>query len=156
MIEEKHNWYGKVKFTVYEGPMEDGVVKEEITLYNQTTDVGKTLLASAFGGVDARTKVVAWGTGTTAVSSAHTALATESGRKDVSGYAAGASTGQYITNCYIAPTEGNIHIYEIGWFGGATASKDTAGSGTMIARVLYDHNKLSTESIYIQRTDTIA
>lgn len=114
---------------------------------------GLNLLRDGLRATDGAIKFLAWGTGTTAVANTQTALATEVGRKAITTQTP-SDHGILQTQTYIAPNEGICAMKELAWFGGAAATV-AAGSGTMYARVLYDHNKTNTESITVTRTDTI-
>lgn len=143
------DWTGHVKVTVFDGPMEDGVVKEVREFHNLVTTDGKNLLLSALGGTSAKITDMAWGTDNFVVLplavTNHT-LGTENSRKAVTN-SAKSSDLHWVTRCYLNPGEANVHIYELGWFG--------AGN-VLIARVAYDHTKTSAESILIERTDIFA
>lgn len=62
--------------------------------------------------------------------------------------------GQALTTLYLAPQDANSVIAELGWFAGASAS-GVAGSGALVAHVLYNHQHGATESLQINRTDTL-
>ena len=107
--------------------------------------------------VDSGIRYMAWGSGSTAVAATDTVLDTETGRKAITSFADGA-TGVKVTTVYLAPTEANSSLAELGWFATstATASVDT---GVLVARVLYPGGtrvKTDQQSIEIERTDTIA
>lgn len=90
------------------------------------------------------------GNSTTAFSASQTTLGNEQFRKVVTSYTNGASHGEIIITCYIAPNDAvGLDIEEVGIFGGNGASA-TANSGVMIGRCLYTHNpKSNTESIQL-------
>lgn len=90
------------------------------------------------------------GSGTTAFNAAQTALITPQFRKAVTSYTNGASHGEIIIVCYIAPNDANgIDIEEVAVYGGNAATA-TISSGVMIGRALWTHNpKANTESIQL-------
>jgi len=83
-----------------------------------------------------------------------TALDHEQYRKPVTDFS-DTTDAQLVTIVYVNPTEGNGFLYEeVGWFAGAAAG-DTAGSGVMVARLLYCRtDKTNLLSIEIDRTDS--
>ena len=90
---------------------------------------------------------VALGTGSTAPGVGQTQLAAESFRKAVTSYVNGANPGQVLINMYLGPGDDvGDNIAEIGFFGGSAAT-GTANTGVMLARGLYSHVKLASESI---------
>lgn len=119
------------------------------------TSVGKNLLRDARkGSNNAKVTYVALGTSSTAPSASDTKLGAESFRKAISSYASG-GTGEALANAYIAPTEAvGMVIAEVGFFGGTSASA-TPNSGILIARGLFSHTKLGTESLTLQFDETI-
>ena len=62
--------------------------------------------------------------------------------------------GNYFTEVYIDPADGNGTVEEIGWFAG-TAASATPGTGTLIARVLYSRTKTAEEAWVIERIDSV-
>ena len=120
-------------------------------------------LAGDWGNIlDAKIEHIAIGDNDTAPAVTDTTLGNEVFREaltdeDVS------VTAQYTTIFYLAPNEPAgllpLGIEELGWFvgigsndWGAGAGKDT---GTLIARVLYEHTKPAVESIQFERIDSI-
>ena len=149
-IQEKLGWTGRIKVT---STYRDGRVEIE-EFDNLITDAGRNLLRDALRQpTDAEIKYIAWGSGTTAPTVANTALGTETGRKAVTKQTVG-TAGVVVTTVYLAPFDANMQIQELGWFAGVGATA-TAGSGVMVARVLYSKLKTELESIQIDRTDTI-
>jgi hypothetical protein len=120
------------------------------------TTVGKNLLRDARKGTNsAKVTYVALGTSNTSPTAGDTKLGAEVFRKAISSYASG-GTGESLANGYIAPTEAvGISINEVGFFGGSSATS-VANSGILIARGLYAHTKLGTESITLQFDETIS
>lgn len=119
------------------------------------TDAGRTLIRDARRGVltDIKVKYVAIGTNSTAPSAANTQLGAESFRKLVTSTSA-ISAGVGLLSLYLAPGDAvSVGIQEVGWFAGAGAT-GTANSGVLIARGLYAHTKLASESIQIDFTLT--
>jgi hypothetical protein len=97
---------------------------------------------------------VALGTGNTAPSAGDTQLVAEVFRKAVTSYLNG-STGEILINMYLAPGDAvGDGIQEVGFFGGNSASP-LANTGVLLARGLYSHTKLNTESIQFQLDLTI-
>ncbi len=151
-LRETTRWTGRIHVAVWNIY---GVLTDEESFDNQITTAGHDLLASALGGVDAEIRYLAWGNGTVAPSAADTALGNELGRKVVTTQTSGAAgSGEYVTTTYLGPNDANVQIEELGWFAGASASA-TAGSGVMVARVLYSRNKTNLESIQVDRTDDV-
>lgn len=86
---------------------------------------------------------------------AQTSLDNEQFRKAVTSQN-NATNAQLITTVYVNPNEGNGFSYaEVGWFAGSSAS-GTAGSGIMMARLLYVPStaKSNLVSIEVDRTDS--
>jgi hypothetical protein len=119
------------------------------------TTVGKNLLRDARKGTNtAKVTYVALGTGNSAPTAAQTRLDAEIFRKAISSYTSG-GTGESLANGYIAPTDAvGVAIAEVAFFGGSSATS-TPNSGIMIARGLYAHTKLGTESITMVFDETI-
>ena len=93
---------------------------------------------------------MAVGTSNTAPAVTDTQLGNEVFRKQVTTYTNGGSTGEVLVTAYIAPSELNgTAIAEVGFFAGNSATA-TANSGVLLARGLYSHSKVSTESISLQ------
>lgn len=134
----------------------DGNETERHTFKNLITNKGKELMAKSLAdsGLDTEIKYIALGDSTVAASVTDTGLGNERFRKAVTKQEYQGSNAM-LTTVYIAPYEANFGIQEIGWYAGASAS-GTAGSGTLVARVLYSRTKTSTESIQFDRTDTFS
>ncbi|SRR6266699_1934983 len=113
------------------------------------TNAGHNLLRNGMEGADnPKIVYVALGTSNTAPAASDTKLGTEAFRKAVTSYTNG-STGEVIFNGYIAPSDAvGVGIQEVGWFGGNGATA-TANTGVLLARGLYNHSKLATESIQL-------
>lgn len=75
-----------------------------------------------------------------------TQLQSEFFRKAITSVGNGASTGEALVNLYLAPGDANSQIFEVGWFAGSSASA-SANTGVLVARGVYAHNHLGTESI---------
>lgn len=121
------------------------------------TNVGHNLIRDALKGADnAKILYFALGSGTSTPAASQTKLDTELFRKAISSYANGASTGEALINCYVAPTDAvGANIQEVGVFAGNSA-KSTANSGIMVGRALWAHNpKLNSESITLQLDITV-
>lgn len=171
---DTHMWRGVVRVTVRRhdrpynraefakligfGYIDDEKIVDMVEFDNLIVNTGKNHFRDVLSGavVDGEIKALAWGLSNTAPNISQTRLVTESGRKQVTNQRNGASVGQLITTVYIAPTEGNVSIRELGWFAGPSTSFVTPNTGTMIARVLYTRDKNQLESIQVDRTDTIA
>src|SRR5712691_493381 len=114
------------------------------------TTGGRNLLRNGMSGAnDPRITYVALGTSNTAPTTGDTQLGAEVFRKAVTSYTNGA-TGEVLINMYLAPGDSvGSNIQEVGFWGGSSAS-GTANSGVLLARGLYSHTKLITESIQFQ------
>lgn len=82
-----------------------------------------------------------------------TTLHNETFRKAVTVQSA-PGAGQASTTLYLSPQDANSVLAELGWCAGGDATL-TANSGVLIARVLYNHQHTSQESIQVVRTDTL-
>ena len=122
---------------------------------NLITGVGLNLLRDVLSGVatDGQIKYMAWGNNATAPASGNTTLGNELGRKAITSRDPG-SAGVLTTITYLAPYDAVGGIEELGWFAGPAATS-AAGSGIMVARVLYSKTKTDLESIQVDRVDTI-
>jgi len=142
---------------------EKGKITEQVVLKNTITNLLFNLYRDALAGdwgniLDAKIKHIAIGDDNTAPAVADTTLGNEVFRvaitdEDVS------VTAQYTSIFYLAPDEAIGAIKELGWFAG-TGSLDWGGgagkdTGTLIARVLYEHTKTAVESIQFERIDSI-
>lgn len=127
------------------------------------TTAGKNLFAAAAMGTDScQVSYIAVGTSNTAPTVGDTKLAAESSasgaRKSIANngtYAAGANPGEFTINITLqAPDASGVNIQEVGFFGGNSAST-TKDSGILIARALYSHTKLATETLTLTFDMTI-
>lgn len=153
-LNERHGWHGRIRVT---GRDKAGRVLFVDEFDNLLTNVGLDVLSSALGSAvagHAQIKYLAWGTGTTAPNVADTVLDTEVGRQTITDATDGA-TGEWVTTTYLAPATAVVHIKELGWFAGPSAT-GTVDTGVLLARVLYDRDKSNVESLQIERTDTLA
>lgn len=152
MINEQTGWRGRVRVT---STFADGSTQVD-EFDNLITDAGRNWLASALSGsAGAGIRYVALGAGGSEPAAGDTALADERFRKQITKQMA-LGGGQMLTTAYIAAGEANdFAISEIGWYAGNSASA-TAGSGVLIARVLYSRQKTQIESLQIDRIDTIS
>jgi len=114
------------------------------------TTVGKNLIRDGLSNANKPLiSYVALGTDSTAPSAGDTALKAEAFRKAVTSYTNG-STGEILVNMYLSPADAvGLVIAEVGFFGGSSAST-TANSGVLLARGLYSHTHVNTESIQFQ------
>ena len=152
-MHEHHPWTGTVTVRILDA--ETGAERERVTFPNLITDAGLDLLRDALmDGTDARIRYLALGAGATAPASGDTTLTDERWRTEISQRTA-LGTGQLDTVVYVPPGEANDFIIEeIGWFAGSGAGP-SANTGTLLARVLYNHDKTALESLQIDRLDTI-
>ena len=149
-VAEEIPWKGVVRITVRR-PGSRGIVT---VIENIITDDGRDLLAAALWDGSALPEItyLAVGDDDTTPVVGDTALGNERFRKVVTASTAG-GTGEAITTTYLAPFDANFQIEELGFYGGAAS--EAAGSGTLIARVLYSKDKDNLESIQVERTDTV-
>jgi hypothetical protein len=90
---------------------------------------------------------VAVGTSATAPAATDTQLGAEVFRKVLTTDAAGAAAGEGLFTLYLAPGDAvGVVIAEVGWFSGPSAGSG-ANTGVLVARALYSHTKVITESI---------
>ncbi len=118
------------------------------------TDTGRNLVRDARRGLvtDLKIKYVAVGTNSTAPAAGQTQLLAESFRKVLTSMAASPPTGQETFTLYLSPGDAvSVGIQEVGWFAGSAAT-GVANSGVMVARGLYAHTKLASESIQVDFT----
>jgi len=150
---EGMHWSGLVRVTIT--PLDGGPV-EVSEFPNLITTDGKNLVRDALRGVttDLAIKYLGVGTDNTAPSAGQHTLIAESMRKAVTSQST-PGNGQTKTTVYLSGTDANVGINELGWFAGPLAT-GSAGSGVMVARVLYAHTKTSLESIQVDRTDTFS
>lgn len=153
LVREHWDWHGWVRATVIDHDTGRVFVEE---FPNLIVNAGLNLMRDVIGGFasDGKIHYVALGTSSTAVAAGDTQLGAESFRKAVTQYDNTPGTGQVKTTLYVAPGEALIAIAELGWFAGSTATS-SANTGTLLAHTLYSHTHVSTESITIQRTDTL-
>jgi hypothetical protein len=113
------------------------------------TTAGRNLLRDGGSGAqNPKVTYVALGTSSTAPTIGDTQLGGEIFRKAITSYTTGAN-GEILINGYLAPSElVGITVQEVGFFGG-NATK-TANSGTLLARGLFAHTHIITESIQLQ------
>lgn len=150
-VAEHIPWHGRIRVTTR---YRSGRVEVE-EFDNLITDAGRNLLRDALDGTvaDCAIKYLAWGNGAVAPAPGDVALGNELGRKAVTKQQTG-TAGVLTTTVYLAPFEANVQIQELGWFAGAGAGA-AAGSGVLVARVLYSRLKTDLESIQVDRVDTI-
>ena len=126
--------------------------RSPIRIKNMITNAGLAAMAKAAAGLGSmRIKYLAIGSSSTAVSASQIKLVAETARFPV---AAGSSSGAVATTVFnILSGEGIGQIEELGIFVGDDATNE-ADSGTLLSRVLWSHDKSSSEEITITRTDT--
>jgi len=144
---------GNVKITVRSL---DGKVIEETYLKNALVMSGRKLWRDMLKGTitDGQIKYVGVGSSNQVIADADIKLVAETFR-NVRTTDAVPADDSYITTFYLGPTQANGTIKEIGWFCGVDATA-IANSGVLLARVLWSHTKLDSESVEITRTDSIA
>jgi hypothetical protein len=133
----------------------NGILIESTSFHNQVTDGGLNWIADSLRSStqDCEIKYLGWGSSNLAVSTAHTTLSSEFGRKSITSQSS-SNVGVCETVCYIGPTEAtSTDIKELAWFAGSSAIA-TADTGRMISRVLYSRAKTVLESITVTRVDT--
>ncbi|GEM_PF-1636541 len=130
-----------------------GLVTVEV-FNNLITNGGKNLDRDSWQGVvtDSKIKYLAVGDGTSAPSASQTTLDNERYRQQMTSYTPG-STGVLTSTCVIGPGAALFHWQELAWFAGASATS-AANTGVMVARVLYNHDHSSAESVQVDRQDT--
>jgi len=149
---QRAGWRGRVRVTSH---LPDGTERLLLDTENLITDDGLDQLATALRSSAAnagRLRYLAWGDDTTPPVAGDSDLGNELGRVQVTSSVAGA-TGVVVTTTYLSSTV-IASIEELGWYGGPLASS-TPGSGTLMARVLFSHEKIAGESLQIERTDTL-
>jgi len=147
-------WYENIKIDVYDL---DGKLVDTTEFHNKLTEISLNWMADALRKSppqDCEIKYMGWGSSNLAVSSSHTALSAERGRKIIT-VQSSSGIGKCFTVCYLGPTEATTDIEELAWFAGSAAIA-SANTGCMISRVLYSRVKTALESITITRTDTFA
>lgn len=137
----------------------DGNITGVEQTHNVVTNLALDLFSEALRGTDVSALEINFlavgtgaATGSDAPSASDTQLTNEVFRKNITFQAGG--TNRMTTITVIAPSEANVNITELAWFGGDATS--TANSGTMIARVAYTRAKNSGESLQVNRQDTFA
>lgn len=129
-------------------------VNNQLMRINQSVRT-QMLMGSYTGGADAlAVKYFAFGTGDEAVTPEDTALDLEVYRKQIT-QMQNPEAGVVQTVVSLGAQECNYHIREIGVFAGPDAAI-TAGSGTLLSRILVDIEKNTNIVLNIVRTDTCA
>lgn len=141
-IRERIGIVAPVRFLVYDHELER-VVRDEV-VYNKVVDVWLNVLRDSARGLesDLTYRQLAWGNNATAPAGGDTALGNELARKDVTLKTAGAA-GIVTATTHVAQGEANTQLEEWGLFGGPV------GDLTMVARVLWSHDKNDGESIQV-------
>ena len=154
MIKSKLGWNGKFIFKIKN--LITGEIKTEI-IENRIMDDILDELVSVLdaGSTDLEIKYLAVGTGNTAVTDGDTELDTEFFRIIPSISPVLSDTGEITTEFTLIDTDGNCQIEEVGIFVGSTASA-AADSGKLLSRILWSHEKTSSEEITLIRIDTIS
>lgn len=149
----KLGWKGKFVFKIRN--IETGEVKIE-EVENRIMDARLDDLINTLDGVapDITIKYLAIGTGNTAITDSDTVLDTEYFRTAPSIAPANSGTGEVTTEFRILDNEGNCQIEEVGIFVGAAAT-GSADSGKLLSRILWSHEKTSSEELTLLRIDSI-
>ncbi len=151
MLNARSRWRTNIRVTARD--LQGRVLAVQM-FHNLITNDGLNLIRDGLSGdiTDSEIKYVAIGDDNTAPLVGDAALGNETFRKARTSYTRPAA-GQVNTVHYIAPAEAVGTIEELGGCAG-TAAGAGAGSGEMIARVLYSRTKTALESIQIERLDT--
>ena len=146
MFRDKIGISGELRVSVLD---ENGVLKEERTIPNLITTVGKTFIASRIDGTTANVMShMAIGTSSTAAAAGNTALVAESARVAVDSSTASAATEVYVAT-FPAGT-GTGAITEAGVL-------NASSSGTLLCRTVFSViNKGSSDSMIITWTITVS
>jgi hypothetical protein len=150
-LEEATPWVGKVRIIVRRA----GYAPVVTELENLVTNAGRNLLAQALRDPSAPAPEItymSWGSDDTAPTVTDIALGSEYGRKQITSQAS-VGTGSTLTTTYLGPGDANGSIEELGWWAGDASG--VPGSGILVARVLWSKVKDGTESVQVDRTDTI-
>ena len=155
-MKEKLKVIGKIRIIVLDA--RTGKVKEITEKENVLTNLLFNLYRDALAGDlthkdDLKIWGLALGDNNTAPTVTDTLLGNETYRQALTDTDK-PETGEYFTEVYIDPADGNGTIEEIGWFAGTSASA-TKDTGTLIARVLYSREKTAEEAWIIERIDAI-
>lgn len=105
---------------------------------NMVVDSGLNLIASIIAGTQATPYYIAIGTDGTAVQPSDQTLYAEHHREQVASATTGPLLGQVNISAFFLATDANVHIREVGLFGGSGASNPNGG--TMIARTTIDYD----------------
>lgn len=148
---------GKVKYCgdLLIRVVRDGtLVKTEIVHNTITNNAFDEIIKPLYGiAADMEIKYLGYGSGTSTPDATQTELDTELGRVADIGLAR-SDVGQVVSE-FLIPSATVATINELAIFAGSTSS-GYADTGLMIARVLWAHDKVAGEEIFIQRVDTIA
>lgn len=142
-------------FEIVTHNLKSGKIKQE-EIHNRIMNASLNTLAGVLAGTvpDLEIKYLALGTDNTPITDLDTQLGAEIFRTQPTIDPALVSTGRIETTFTILDNEAVGAIKEIGIFGGSTATS-TPNSGTLIARVLWDKTKSSSEEITIKRIDKV-
>src|SRR5690625_3182086 len=122
---------------------------------NRLTNAGLNMMRDALNGEvsDLELKYLALGDSGTPIDNDDTTLGNERFRTGwISQVKPG--TGQLQSTAMVLDNEAVFHIQEIGIFAGSDAT-ETADSGILVSRILWERDKTELESIQFVRTDTI-
>lgn len=151
LLKSINGWLGEY---VIEIKHKSGKVERQ-SIKNRITNAGLNMLRDALNGEisDVELKYLALGDGNTPVSNNDNQLGNERFRTGwISQVKPG--TGQLQSTAIALDNEAVFHIREIGIFAGSDAT-ESANSGILVSRILWDRKKTELESIQFVRTDTI-
>ena len=151
----KWKWVTNIKITTFGL---EGNVTDVRKFHNEVHNVGLNMVRDFLDGTiaDGEIKQLGLGTSGAGIDLTDTQLGNETFRKAMTTQVTG-GTGELISTVYIAPSEAVFAIEEWGWFAGAGAlASPNYNTGIMVSRIIYLKNKTATQSLQIERTDTIA
>lgn len=125
---------------------------ETVWVPNTITDDGLALTISLWAGTDVGWGYLAIGTDPTPAAFNQHQLIAEAARKPVS---LEVRAGELLATVFFDDNEANIHIRELGLFGGNAATA-ALNSGILVARTIVDVNKSNLHSLTITRRDMLA
>lgn len=146
-------WSGFVRAVLYDHETDLYRIYET---WNQITTDGLKLKRDGFAdsSLDTEIHYMGWGDDGTTPQLSDSQLGNELGRKQITSQTAIAD-GDMQTTVYLAPYQANVSIAELAWFAGADASGDP-NTGVCIARTLLSFTKTNSESLTVDRVDSLA
>lgn len=155
MREGKLKWIHNIRITVFD--LEGNIIQQEEisnTITNLALNLWRSMLGGTLGAVDdGEIFYMDVGNDATPPDATQTTLVSAQHRKALTSSSTPAD-GQFQTVFYVAPGEFNEQWEELGFFVGSTADGNV-DTGTMIARVLYNHLKNVYHSVQIERLDSV-